>query len=103
LKTLKRDFRVSVLCRVLYRIDHNHRHMIVLQGLRLALAGVVCGIAAAFGLTRLISSFLFGVKEWDPLVFLGVPVVLLAVALLAVWMPAMRAGRVDPIQALRHD
>src|SRR5438128_10052102 len=57
------------------------RNMVVFQGLRPALAGVVCGIAAAFGLTRLIAGFLFGVKTWDPLVFLAVPVMLLGVAL----------------------
>ena len=77
------------------------RNMVVFQGLRPALAGVVCGLAAAFGLTRLIASFLFGVKPWDPLVFFVVPVILVAVALVAVWLPAMRASRVDPIDALR--
>ena len=79
------------------------RNMVVFQGLRPALAGVVCGLAAAFGLTRLIASFLFGVKAWDPLVFFVVPVILVGVALVAVWLPAMRASRVDPIQALRHE
>ena len=74
--------------------------MVVFQGLRPALAGVVCGLAAAFGLTRLIASFLFGVKPWDPLVFFVVPVILIVVALVAVWLPAMRASRVDPIRRL---
>jgi predicted permease len=77
------------------------RSMVVLQGLRLALAGVICGLAAAFGLTRLIAGLLFGVKPWDPLVFFAVPAILVGVALVAVWLPAMRASRVDPIQALR--
>jgi ABC-type antimicrobial peptide transport system permease subunit len=75
--------------------------MVVLQGLRLALAGVICGLAAAFGLTRLIAGLLFGVKPWDPLVFFAVPAILVGVALVAAWLPAMRASRVDPIQALR--
>jgi ABC-type antimicrobial peptide transport system permease subunit len=71
--------------------------------MRLTLAGVAVGIAAAFGLTRLIASFLFGVKPWDPAVFLSVPLVLIAVALLAVWLPAARASKVDPMQALRAE
>jgi ABC-type lipoprotein release transport system permease subunit len=54
-------------------------------------------------LTRWIASFLFGVKPWDPLVFLVVPIILVGVALVAVWLPAMRASRVDPILALRHE
>jgi putative ABC transport system permease protein len=77
------------------------RTLVVWHGMRLALIGVVLGIGAAFGLTRLIASFLFGVKSWDPLVFVTVPILLSLVALLAVWMPAMRASRLDPQQALR--
>jgi ABC-type antimicrobial peptide transport system permease subunit len=69
--------------------------------MRLAVVGVVLGIGAAFGLTRLIASFLFGVKAWDPTVFVTVPVILTAVALLAVWLPASRASKLDPMQALR--
>ena len=77
------------------------RSLVVWNGMRLALVGVAIGIAAAFGLTRFIASFLFGVKTWDPFVFVTVPVVLSAVALLAVWMPAGRASRLDPQRALR--
>jgi predicted permease len=77
------------------------RKLVVWHGMRLAIIGVVLGIAAAFGLTRLISSFLFGVKSWDPFVFVTVPIVLSAVALLAVWLPATRAAKLDPMQALR--
>jgi ABC-type lipoprotein release transport system permease subunit len=79
------------------------RKLVVWHGMRLALVGVVLGIGAAFGLTRLIASFLFGVKYWDPVVFVTVPVILSAVALLAVWLPATRASSLDPMQALRVD
>jgi ABC-type antimicrobial peptide transport system permease subunit len=78
------------------------RMMVVWEGLRLALAGVAMGLVAAFGLSRLIASLLFAVKPWDPLVFCVVPAVLVMVAVTAVWLPAMRASRVDPIQALRY-
>jgi ABC-type antimicrobial peptide transport system permease subunit len=77
------------------------RKLVVWQGMRLAVVGVILGIGAAFGLTRLIASFLFGVKAWDPMVFVTVPVILTAVALLAVWLPASRASKLDPMQALR--
>ena len=78
------------------------KNMVVLQGMRLTLAGVALGVAAAFGLTRFLASFLFGVEAWDPLVFVSVPLVLAMVALLAVWLPARRASGVDPIDALRY-
>ncbi len=77
------------------------RNLVVWQGMQLTIAGVIVGAAAAFGLTRLIASLLFGVKTWDPIVFVTVPVVLAAVALLAVWLPATRASRLDPMAALR--
>jgi ABC-type antimicrobial peptide transport system permease subunit len=77
------------------------RNAIVVQGMRLALAGVMIGEAAAFGLTRFLANFLFGVKTWDPVVFTTVPVLLSSVALLAVWLPALRATRIDPVTALR--
>jgi ABC-type antimicrobial peptide transport system permease subunit len=79
------------------------KNMVVLQGMRLAAVGVVIGVAAASGLARFIATFLFGVGARDPLVFIGVPMLLSAVALLAVWLPARRASRVDPIIALRYE
>ena len=79
------------------------KNMVVFQGMRLALVGVVIGVAAAFGLARLISTFLYGVTARDPLVFVGVPMLLSIVALLAVWIPARRASHVDPIIALRYE
>lgn len=79
------------------------RKLVVWQGMRLALLGVVAGIAASFGLTRLLSTFLFGVKPWDPAVFVSSPLILTAIAMLAVWLPAARASKVDPMQALRAE
>jgi len=79
------------------------RNMVVVQGMRLTLAGVAIGVAAALGLTRFIATFLFGVAPWDPMVFIAVPVFLSAVALCAVWLPARRASRINPIDALRHE
>jgi putative ABC transport system permease protein len=77
------------------------RNMVVLQGMRLALAGVALGLAAAFGLTRLMAAFLYGVQPVDAAVFTAAPITLAAVALAAVWFPARRASRVDPMIALR--
>ena len=79
------------------------RNMVISQGMRLALIGAGIGIALAFGLARFIASFLFGVKAWDPIVFITVPILLSTVALFAVWLPALRASRIDPIDALRHE
>lgn len=79
------------------------RNFIVRQGMVLAIAGVSIGVCAAFGLMRFIASFLFGVTTWDPIVFLTAPLLLLSAALLAVWLPARRAMRIEPIQALRTE
>jgi ABC-type antimicrobial peptide transport system permease subunit len=79
------------------------RNMIVQHGMGLALAGVVIGIGAVWGLSRLIESLLFGVKARDPLVFVSVPAVLSVVAFLAVWIPANRVSRVNPVESLRYD
>ncbi|HEY2431943.1 MAG TPA: ABC transporter permease [Vicinamibacterales bacterium] len=79
------------------------RRMVIAQGMALSLIGVAIGLAAAFGLARLITAFLFGVTAKDPLVFSGVPLVLAAVAFVAVWLPARRASKVDPIIALRAE
>jgi len=77
------------------------RNLVVWQGMRLTIVGIGLGLAAAFGLTRFLANFLYGVKSWDPLVFVAVPITLTAVALLAVWLPATRASRLDPQRALR--
>jgi len=77
------------------------RNLVVWQGMQLALIGAVIGVGAAFALTHLIASFLFGVKPYDPVVFVTVPLILSAVALLAVWLPATRASKLDPMESLR--
>jgi len=79
------------------------RTMVVRQGMILALVGIVIGLASSFGLARLIQAFLFGVTSRDVLTFSVAPIVLTAVALLAVWIPATRASTVDPIIALRYE
>ncbi len=77
--------------------------MTLSQGLRTVLMGVVVGVAGSLGLTRAIQSLLFGVKATDPLTFAAVILLLLAVALLACYIPARRAARVDPMVALRYE
>ncbi len=79
------------------------RKIVVFQGMILALAGIAVGIGSALGLTRFLASFLFGVPARDPTVFVGIPILLAIVALLAVWIPARRASRVEPIIALRYE
>ena len=79
------------------------RNLIVKQGMLLAVTGVFIGVGAAFGLTRLIAGFLFGVRAWDPVVFVLVPVLLMIVALIASWTPARRAANLEPIESLRFE
>jgi ABC-type antimicrobial peptide transport system permease subunit len=77
--------------------------LILSGGGRLAVAGIAVGLAAAFGLTRLMSSLLYGVSAYDPLTFVSVAGLLLVVALAACFIPARRAAKVDPMVALRYE
>ena len=77
------------------------QRMVVFQGMRLAATGVVIGVGGALALSRFMQSLLFGVAVRDPLVFAGVPLLLGLIALGAVWIPAARASRIDPLGAIR--
>ena len=76
---------------------------VLLEAAALTLTGVVAGILAALAATRVLSTFLFGVKPVDPLTLAGVATLLLLVALAAAWIPARRAMAIDPMEALRHE
>ena len=76
--------------------------MVLTQGVKIALVGVAIGLTASIGLARLMSSLLFSVSANDPIIFLGVALVLILVAMLACYIPARRATRVDPMVALRY-
>ncbi len=83
--------------------SHDVLELVMRQGMILTLIGVVIGLGGAFALTRALSSFLYGVSPFDPLTFVGVAVALGIVTLIACYLPARRATRVDPIVALRYE
>ena len=75
--------------------------LVMSQGIELTLIGAAAGVGVSFGLTRLMSSLLFGVSATDPVTFLAVALILCLVALASTYVPAWRATRIDPIEALR--
>jgi putative ABC transport system permease protein len=77
--------------------------MVLGEGMKITLVGVGIGLAAALGLTRLITKMIYGVGANDPITFAGVAILLISVALLACYIPARRAMRVDPMIALRYE
>ena len=77
--------------------------LVIRQGMRMPAIGIVIGLASSIGLTRVMSHLLFNIGATDPLTFVGVGLTLGAVAVVACWLPARRAARVDPVQALRQE
>src|SRR5258708_19692445 len=76
--------------------------LVLKDGARMTLAGIVLGIVGALALTRLMRTMLYGIRPTDPLTFISVAAFLAAIAMLACYVPARRAMKVDPIETLRH-
>ncbi len=83
--------------------ESNILRLVVRQGMTLAIIGIIAGVISAFALTRVMSALLFGVSATDAVTFAAVPAILAAIALLACYIPARRAIRVDPMVALRYE
>ena len=79
------------------------QNLVVVRGLKLIMASVVVGLVSAIALSRVLSNLLFGVSATDPLTFVALSAVLIVVALAASWVPAFRATRIDPLDALRTE
>src|SRR6185312_11067744 len=73
------------------------------RGVGSALVGLIVGLIPAWGVARVMQTFIFGVKAADPAAFMGVPLLLLSAAAIAVYVPAARATRIDPVRALHHE
>jgi ABC-type antimicrobial peptide transport system permease subunit len=79
------------------------RVMVLRQGMVLAISGIIVGVVASLSFARVLSGFLFGVAPRDPMIFTTVTLLLAGVAFIAVWLPAQRATRLDPVTALRQE
>jgi putative ABC transport system permease protein len=89
--------------RALGAMNNNVLGMVLRQGLKLTIIGIAIGLLASWGLTRFLAGNLFGITPTDPLTTVAVVAVMVAVALLAMWLPARRASRIDPLTALRYE
>ena len=83
--------------------ENSVRNMVLRQGMTLAIAGIIIGVLSSLSLARVLAGFLFGVAPRDPTVFTMATLVLAGVAFIAVWLPARRATRLDPVTALRQE
>jgi ABC-type antimicrobial peptide transport system permease subunit len=83
--------------------EHVVRNLVLRQGMTFAVAGIILGVVSSLALARLLAGFLFGVTPRDPTVFAIVTALLVGVAFIAVWVPARRATRLDPLTALRQE
>jgi putative ABC transport system permease protein len=96
----QREFGVRI---ALGATPENLQWFVLGRGLRLTMLGIALGLGAAWGLTRFLRTILYETSPHDPITYAGVAVVLLGVAALACWLPARRAARVNPVDALRAE